>query len=161
MISRALVLAVSIGFLGCGKGDKAEPADKAMPAGPIKLDKVGLTIVSPGTTKVVVDDYPPGTSSVTLQGTTVDELNVRVADGPIDVEQAKKDASAFKPRNLKTETLPDGFALTYDSDGTLGMQYTVHAYRMIAGKSIVCRCGNARTAEQAAAALAACKTLKT
>ena len=64
----------------------------------------------------------------------------------------------FTPKNVKTETLPDGWVLTYENTGSLGSNYFVNIRREIGGKAYLCDTMQS-TPEQQAKAIAFCKSL--
>ena len=95
-----------------------------------------------------------------LQGPGI-VANVEVASDtrPKTLADAKKDAEMYTPKNLKEETLPDGWALSFENEGGLGKNYWVEVRRDIGGKAIWCET-TASQPEQQENALKACKSLK-
>ena len=65
----------------------------------------------------------------------------------------------FTPKNLKTETLPDGWVVTFDNKGSMGANFFVNVRRDIGGKSYKCSTTGSN-ADQEKAVLAACKSLR-
>jgi hypothetical protein len=121
----------------------------------VKLPKLGLTIDAPG--EVSVGDAIVGEGHM-LQGSGVGALNVEVGK-PQTLDEAKEDAKLFSPANLKTETLADGWAMTFENKGSMGTNYWVDVRRTIDGKLYKCSTTGS-DAGQSAAALAACKSLR-
>jgi hypothetical protein len=144
-------------------GDKAAAGDKAggdkagggAPAA-TKLPKLGLQIDAPG--EIKVDDAIGGEGHM-LMGSGIGAMSIEVAKEAQTVDAAKEDAGMYTPTNLKTETLPDGWAMSFENKGSMGTNYWVDVRRAIDGKSY--KCGTTGSdAKQAAAVLAACKTLR-
>ena len=136
----------------CGSSKAAE----SQKAGPTKLPKLGLSIDVPG--EVRVDDAIMGEGNM-VQGEKVGAMQVETMKTPKSLDEEKSDADAFSPKNLKTETLPDGWVITFDNKGSMGANYFVTVRRDIAGKSYKCW-ATGGDADQAKAVLAACKTLR-
>lgn len=143
---------------------KAEPDDfgEAAPvaAGTIALTKLGLQ--GQGAADARVSDAFVG-EGVTVLGTIL-MATVEAAgdDRPKNEGDAKKDAEKTYTgvRAWKSETLPDGFAATFENEGDLGTNYFVSARRELGGTSYWCATTVASVDEQAAA-LAFCKSLAT
>jgi hypothetical protein len=157
-ISIALALTAAL-FTGCSKKDEGGgAAGKATEAkaGPTKLPKVGLTIDAPG--KVEVSDAIMGEGDM-LMGAGVGAMTIEIAAKPQTLEEAKSDAELYTPKNLKEEKLADGWALTFDNTGSMGKNFFVNVRRDINGKTYTCSTTGS-DAKQAAAVLAACKTLR-
>lgn len=88
-------------------------------------------------------------------------VNVRVA-GDIDpstIADARSEADLFTPTNFVEETLPDGFALTYQNVGSAGTNYWVTVRREIRGTPYMCT-SMSGTADEQRAAVDACKSLR-
>ena len=164
----ALAIASVTLFAGCGKkkddaGGSAKTTEKsggggAAPAaaGPTKLPKLGLSIDVPG--KVEVGDAIMGEGHM-LQGESIGAMQIEVADKKKTLDDAKSDAEMYGPKDLKDETLPDGYALTYSNTGSMGANFFVDVQRDIGGKTYHCSTTGSE-AKQQAAVLAACKSLK-
>lgn len=75
------------------------------------------------------------------------------------LDEAKKNAEAFSPKNLEGETLPDGFILTYESNGKTGATYWLVGRREIEGVAYSCGVRSPKKAHQQSA-IAICKSLK-
>ena len=78
---------------------------------------------------------------------------------PKTLDDAKKEADMYTPKNLKDEKLADGWALTYDNDGGMGKNYFVNVRREIGGKAVWCETTSS-SVDQQANALKACKSIK-
>ena len=79
---------------------------------------------------------------------------------PKTADEAKKDAeSSYSSTDAKSETLADGWLLTFTNKGSAGTNYWVSSRRDIGGKSYFCST-TATTPEQQANAAAFCKSLK-
>ena len=142
---------------GAPAGKTAEATAKApAKAGPTKLPKLGLSIDAPG--KVEVSDAIMGDGHM-LMGPGVGAMTIELASKQQSLEEAKSDAELYTPKNLKEETLADGWVLTFDNTGSMGKNYFVTVRRDIAGKTYTCSTTGG-DASQAAAVLAACKTLR-
>jgi hypothetical protein len=127
-------------------------------AGPTRIDKLGLSAELPS--GATVADSPVG-SGVMITGGTVGARMIEAASdtAPKTLEAAKEEASMYTPLNVKEEVLADGWALTFENKGGAGTNYWVMARRELSGKPFKCET-TASTAEQQAAVLAACKSLK-
>jgi len=170
-VSIGLTTALALGAFatvgaGCGKkqgADKAATGDKpavdkpaAGGGGAVKLAKLGLQLDAPG--EVTVGDAIVGDGQM-VQGGGIGALTVEVAKTPQTLDEAKEDAKMYTPANLKADTLPDGWALTFDNKGSAGSNFFVDVRRTIDGKLIKCSTTGS-DAGQAAAVLAACKSLR-
>ena len=140
-----------------GSADKAAEGKAAEgKAGAVQLPKLGLQLDVPGEAKV--DDAIGGEGHM-LMGEGIGAMQVEVAKTPQTIDEAKSDAEMYTPKNLKTETLPDGWALTFDNTGSMGANYFVQVRRDIGGKTYTCSTTGSQPG-QAAAVLAACKSLR-
>jgi hypothetical protein len=113
-------------------------------------------------------DLPPGASvgegiggGVMVTGVAGAAMTVAVASdmNPATLEDAQKEIEMYTPANVKTETLADGWALTFENSGSAGANYWVMVRREIGGQAYRCET-TASTTEQQQAVLAACKSLK-
>jgi hypothetical protein len=157
-ISIVLVTAVAL-VTGCKKQeDGGAAAGKATEAkaGPTKLPKLGLTIDAPG--KVEVSDAIMGEGHM-LMGSGVGAMTIELTAKPQTLDEAKSDAELYTPKNLKEDKLADGWVLTFDNTGSMGKNFFVSVRRDINGKTYTCSTTGS-DANQAAAVLAACKTLR-
>ena len=165
MIRASIFALALITFTGCGKKKEeggtaakgTEAAQKApAAAGPTKLPKLGLSIDVPGS--VEVGDAIMGEGHM-LQGSGIGAMQIEIASKPQTLDEAKSDADMYSPKNLKAETLPDGWTLTFDNTGSAGKNFFVQVRRDIGGKTYNCSTTGSE-AKQAEAVLAACKSLK-
>jgi hypothetical protein len=138
---------------GSGKAAKTAEGGKAAAT---KLPKLGLQIDVPG--EVNVADAIMGEGNM-IQGASVGAMQVEIFKEPQTIDQAKEDAEAFTPKNEKAETLPDGWALSYENTGSMGKNYFVTVRRDLGGKTYKCWVTTG-DASQGAAVLSACKTLR-
>lgn len=139
-----------------GAGGAAASGKAAEPAGPTKLPKLGLQIDAPG--KLEVGDAILGEGHL-LQGSGVGAMQIETAEKTQTLDEAKSDADMYSPKNLKAETLSDGWALTFENTGGAGANYFVDVRRTIDGKNYKCSTTGSQPG-QAAAVLAACKSLR-
>lgn len=170
MIRISVALACAFAFaVGCGskKEEKAgatstAPETAAASGGAaaaakeVKLPKLGLALDAPG--DVNVQDALAGEGHM-LTGSGVGALNVTAQAEPQTLDAEKEDAKMYTPTNLKDETLPDGFALTFENKGAMGANYWVVVYRTIDGKQYKCTT-TGPDGKQAVSVLAACKSLR-
>ncbi|MBA3457960.1 MAG: hypothetical protein H0T42_33060 [Deltaproteobacteria bacterium] len=136
-----------------GKGGSAKTAESK---GPTKLPKLGLELDAPGGPEV--GDAIMGEGHM-LQGSGIGAMSIEVAEKPQTLDEAKADADMYTPKNLKAEPLPDGWVLTFDNTGSMGKNFFVEVRRDIGGKTYKCTTTGSE-ASQAAAVVAACKTLR-
>jgi hypothetical protein len=145
-------LLLVVALFGCKEGDAA----KAKPAGPTKLPKLGLQVDVPGA--VEIGDAIMGEGHM-LQGGSIGAMQVEIAQKAQTLDEAKSDSELYSPKNVKSETLADGWTLTYENTGSMGKNYFVEVRRDLGGKTYMCSTTGG-DAKQAAAVLAACKTLR-
>ena len=160
-MTRISVLLITVAlFAGCKNkdegGSSAGKATEAKAAGPTKLPKLGLSIDVPG--KVEVGDAIMGEGHM-LTGPGVGAMTIEITAKAQTIDEAKSDADLYTPKNLKDEKLADGWALTFDNTGSMGKNFFVQVRRDINGKTYNCSTTGS-DANQAAAVLAACKTLR-
>lgn len=149
-------------FSGCHKKDAAGSSDQKAVEGkakaPTKLPKVGLSIdVAGDDGEIMVSDGLSVTSNM-VNTVPMGGLLVEATDKPQTLDDAKSDAAMFTPKDLKIDTLPDGYALTYNNTGSMGANFFVVVQRTIDGKTIKCSSTGSDNAH-AQIALAACKSL--
>jgi len=149
-LSIVLCAAVSM-FAGCKSKDS-----EAAPAAALELKKLGLHVDVGGETNV--GDAIMG-DGVMIQGETIGAMQIEAMKEPKALADEKSDADMFSPKNLKTETLPDGWVVTFDNTGSMGANYFVTVRRDIGGKSYKCSTTGS-DAGQAKAVVAACKSLR-
>jgi hypothetical protein len=124
---------------------------------PLALAGLGVTAQVPeGATadKAIIGD------GMTITGPDL-MATIKAADknAPKTLAEAKEKNSMYSPTAVKEETLPDGWALTFENKGAMGTNYWVQVRRDIGGKAIWCEANN-NSAEQQTNGLAACKSLK-
>jgi hypothetical protein len=178
--------ASTLALLACSGGDKpaAKPADKpaaqatekgastsqptsAAPATAAAAPAAGGNEVA--LTKLALKaEAPAGTEAkdaivgegVMLQGPgLIVSVEVSSDTRPKTIEDAKKDAEMYTPKNLKEEKLADGYAISFENEGGMGKNYWVMVRREIGGKAYWCET-TASQPEQQENALKACKSLK-
>jgi hypothetical protein len=89
----------------------------------------------------------------------VGAMTVEITAKPQTLEEAKSDAELYSPKNTKEEKLADGWVLTFENTGSMGKNFFVQVRRDIGGKTYNCSTTGG-DANQAAAVLTACKTLR-
>lgn len=152
------LVGVMILMAACAKdGAEAGGSAKGGPPAAIELTALGLKGEGPAGSKA---DKAPIGDGLMVQGPDL-VANVEVASESRSktLDDDKKDAEMYSPKNPKEETLPDGWAYTYENKGGMGTNYFVHVRRDIGGKAIWCET-TASSAAQQANALAFCKSLK-
>jgi hypothetical protein len=139
-------------------GSSAAPAATSKGSSPlvIQIPKLGLKGSAPGETETpIIGDGEPILIAAAFFTVTLAEAK---ATDPKTIKDAQKAAELFTPKNSKTETLPDGWLLTYENTGSLGTNYFVNMRREIGGKGYLCDTA-ANSTEQQAKAIAFCKSL--
>lgn len=139
------------------KDDKKAGGDaKAAAASKLELGKLPLTADAPAGTNV---SDGIGGAGVMVMGENL-VVNVDVANdmSPKTLEDAKKEAEMYTPKNIKEEKLADGYAMTFENEGGMGTNYHVNVRREIGGKAWSCTTMQSN-GEQQATALAFCKSL--
>ena len=161
-MSRISIALVAVCALVSGCGSKKE-GDKAGAGGggggapaAVKLPKLGLALDAPG--EISVGDAIASEGHM-LQGAGVGAMSVEIAKTPQTLDEAKEDAKMYSPKNLKAEPLADGWLMTFENKGAAGANYWVDVRRTIDGKLYKCTTTGS-DAGQAAAVLAACKSLR-
>ena len=150
---RAAVLPRARAF-ACG-GDAKKPDAKSAPKA-LELTKLGLKVDAPAGSEV---SGGIGGGEMVQGPGLVMSVDVASETRPKTIDEAKKDAEMYTPKNIKTETLGDGWAITFENEGAAGTNYWVNVRRDIGGKAYWCET-TASQPEQQANALAACKSLK-
>lgn len=143
---------------GDAKPGDAKPADAPKAGGSVDLPKLGLKADAPAETEVK-DAFGGGNGHMLTGPGLVVSAEVASDTRPKTVEDAKKEADMYTPKNLKEEKLADGWAITFDNEGGMGKNYFVNVRRDIDGKSIWCETTVAMP-EQQTNALNFCKSLK-
>jgi len=149
-LSIVLFAALSM-FAGC----KGKDSEAAKPTA-LELKKLGLHIEVGGETNV--GDAIMG-DGVMIQGESIGALQIEAMKAPKTLDDEKSDADMFSPKNLKAESLADGWVVTFDNTGSMGANYFVTVRRDIAGKSYKCSTTGSDPG-QAKAVIAACKSLR-
>jgi hypothetical protein len=151
--------------MGCSQKDgdakktdesaKTEGSQAAAPAAALELGGLGLTGDAPAGTKV----RKMG-KKVMVQGAgLVATVGAAGRFDAADAAAANKEANSNKGTNIKSETLADGFLLTYENKGSAGSNYGVVSRRTIDGKAYACGT-TVSSADQQANAAKFCKSLK-
>jgi hypothetical protein len=166
----ALALSLAVGLTACQSSDqkvdgkasadgKAAGDSKAAAKGEMaKLPKLGLQVELP-TGSMVEDAIGGGQGHMIMSVTGPFNVSLAGDDKPKTVDAAKKDAEMFNPTNFKSETLPDGWVVTWENTGSAGTNYWLTVRREIGGKAYICDTSVAKESQRSAA-LAACKSLK-
>jgi hypothetical protein len=144
--------------LGSPSTTAASPAKAPEAKGPkiVTLAKYGLKGTAPGETEdPMIGDGEP--AMVMAAGFTVSVGEAKPTD-PKKVKDGQEAAKLFNPKNMQTETLADGWALTYENTGSAGTNYFVNVRRDIGGKGYLCDTMQSTPAQQKAA-LEFCKSL--
>jgi hypothetical protein len=136
-------------------GDTKPGADTKTEA--TKLPKLNLQVDLPAGSTLSDAIVGEGHMVMSLTGT----FNVTLAGDskPKTIDAAKKDIEMFNPTNIKTETLPDGWVLTFENKGSAGTNYWLTVRREIGGKAYICDTSVESEAKRTAT-LAACKSLR-
>ena len=148
-----LILALGVsGALACKKSGGGSGGNA-----PLAIPGLGVTAQAPeGSTvdKAIIGD------GMTITGPDL-RATVSAAgkDNPKTLAEAKDKNSLYSPTNWTEETLPDGWAVTFQNHGAMGTNYWVQVRRTIGAKAIWCE-ANVNDDASAAAGLAACKSLK-
>lgn len=87
-------------------------------------------------------------------------LNVSEAKAtdPKTIKDAEAIAKGFNAKDTKSETLPDGWVMTYKNTGSMGDNYSVSVRREIGGKGYLCETMQSTPAQQSLS-VAFCKSL--
>jgi len=97
---------------------------------------------------------------VMLKGPEVSMTIGKQTEGDADsLEEAKDIAQSYSPEDMKHETLPDGFILTYTNQGNMGTNYWLVGRRVIDEIAYSCGVKSTKKAHQQSA-IAICKSLK-
>lgn len=137
-------------------GKKSEKSEKAKAAKVIKIEKLGLKAEAPGETEdPIIGDGDP--IMIMAAFFTVNVAAAKPTD-PKKLKDGEDAAGLFNPKNMKSETLSDGWALTFENTGSAGKNYFVSVRREIGGKGYLCDTTQS-TPEQQKTALAFCKAL--
>ena len=124
----------------------------------LDLPRVGLKADAPAGTEVK-DAMTGGVGHMLMGPGLVANVEVASDTRPKTVDDAKKEADMYTPKNLKDEKLPDGWAITFDNEGGMGKNYFVNVRREIDGKAVWCET-TVSTPEQQTHAVNFCKSLR-
>ena len=134
----------------------AKPEAKPAKAGPLALEKLGLTIDAPAGAEV---SDMAGSLMVQAPGLV---LSVELANdfSPSDLKaQVEEAKDMYSGTILTQEEVEGGWHMTFNNKGGMGTNYWSKSYLTIDGKAYTC--GTTSPKENLRdAALAACKTLK-
>ena len=75
-----------------------------------------------------------------------------------DLEQAKKNAETYSPKNIAGETLPDGYILTYENEGSTGANFWLVGRRKFADTPYSCGVSSPKKEHQQSA-IPICKSM--
>ena len=75
------------------------------------------------------------------------------------LEEAKENAQSYSPTNLEGETLPDGYLLTYENQGSMGTTYWLVGRRRLGNVAYSCGVRSPKKDHQQSA-IAICKSLE-
>lgn len=139
-----------------GSTSKKSSAKKGSGPESVSIDKLGLEASAPSGTQV--SDGVLGDGAMLQGPDLVVQIELATDMTPTTVDAAKEEADMYSPKNLATETLADGWALTFDNVGSMGTNYFVQVRRELGGKAYWCTT-TASSEAQKANALAACKSL--
>ncbi|MFO0672001.1 MAG: hypothetical protein U0235_20655 [Polyangiaceae bacterium] len=132
------------------------PAAKGGAPLTINLPKFGLKGQAAGETEApIIGDGDP---AMVMAATFAANVSEAKKTDPKKLKEGQDAAKIFNPKNMKSETLADGWAITYTNTGSLGTNYFVSVRREIGGKGYLCETTQT-TPEQQAAALSFCKSL--
>jgi len=164
----ALVLVSSFALVACsnssaapeGSGSGKSAPGAAAPAGgggkAITLPTLGLKATLAGET----DEPIIGSGDPVMVMAANFAANVAAAK-PTDPKTAKDEqevAKGFNGKDVQTETLPDGWVVTFKNTGSAGDNYWVSVRRDIGGKPYLCETTQSTPAQQKAA-IDFCKSL--
>lgn len=166
-LALTLVLASSFALAACSSSSAApdgsgsgKGAPGAAPAGGAKvitIAKLGLKGTAAGETEEPM--MGSGDPIMIMASTFTLTLSEAKTTDPKTIKNAQDIAAGFNATNIQTETLPDGWAVTYQNKGgDLGPNFFVSVRREIGGKGYLCETMQNNT-DQQKAALAFCKSL--
>lgn len=169
-----LIALVALSVAGCSTGSKdSAPKGSASPgasgaaastgtgkaaaaAKVIKIAKLGLQGSAPGETEEpLIGDGDP--IMIAAGGFTVNVSAAKPTD-PAKIADEQEVAKTFNAKNVKTETLPDGWAVTFQNTGSAGDNFFVSVRRDIGGKPYMCETTQ-NNVEQQKKSLDFCKSL--
>ncbi len=130
----------------------------AAAAGPkvITLTALGLKGTAPGETEEpIMGNTDP---VLVMAGQFALTVSAAKASDPKTLKEGQEEAKMYNPKNIKTETLSDGWAMTFENTGSAGTNYMVSARREIGGKGYRCETSQ-NNVDQQKRALDFCKSL--
>ncbi len=157
---------IALALAGCDSGKAKSDSKTGNTAGATskaakaesKLAKLKNLDVKAALPKGSMQSDAIGGKGVMLMGAAPVSITEAGKNDPKTLEAAKKDAADFKPTNVKTEKLSDGWLLTYDNKGSMGANYFLKMRRTVGGKDYVCS-ATASKPEQRVAGIKVCKSL--
>jgi hypothetical protein len=121
---------------------------------PAKIEKLKLQLDLPGEAEITWNE----TLGTEINANGIQRMYVIDAVSSMSLDKKKSSIAVMKPQNIKSEKLPDGWWITFES--TVGDHaYVVELQRTFESKSYLCGL-IAFTPEEQAAVLAACRTLR-
>jgi hypothetical protein len=155
----SILLLVSTFAFGCSKKDGDSSATKTGEAKGGALTKLGKVPLQGAIGEATISDGMEA-NGVMLMGGDFGALEIDPTDKKLDLDaESKEVTSLYNARNVKGEKLADGWILTFDNTGSGGDNFFVESYRDIGGKTYKCATTVPKR-EQAQAAVAVCKSLK-
>jgi hypothetical protein len=166
-----LSLVPLVGPVACTKGSNDAPAALLAPSGGggaptptqatggpkvINLPKFGLKGTAAGETEDPI--IGNGDPSLIMAATFTVNLSEAKPSDPKKIKDGEAAAKMYSPKNMQSETLADGWVLTYENTGSAGANYFVSVRRDIGGKGYLCETMQSTPAQQKAA-LDFCKSL--
>ncbi len=121
-----------------------------------KLKNLELKAALP--TGAIMGDAIGGKGVMVMSATAPVTVTEADKNDPETLDTAKKNVELFKPTNLKTAKLKDGWLLTFDNKGSMGTNYWLKVRRVINGKSFMCNTTVTKP-QQREAAIKICKSL--
>lgn len=157
MIRLVAVFAVVAAVAGCDKKKESGGGGGGEAAKAVKLPNLGLQIDAPGAVELHDSIGNKGHGHMLSVG-GVGGMAIDEDSKPMTLDEAKADQDMYTPKNLKTETLPDGWVLTFNNEGSMGTNYFTVVRRDIDGKSY--KCSATSPNDNFAGAIAVCKSLR-
>lgn len=118
------------------QGRAAQDQASANEGGPVELAKLGLKGDAPSGSSVGDAIVGKGTM---IQGpgfaVTVEEAG---DERPKTLKEAKSEAEMYSPKSTKEHELDDGWALTFQNEGSAGTNYFLRVRRSIGGTDYYC-----------------------
>jgi hypothetical protein len=130
----------------------------AKPAGPkvITIAKLGLKGSAAGETEdPTIGDGDP--IMVMAAGFVVNVAPAKASDSKT-IKDAQNEGKLYNATHLQSETLADGWVVTFENTGSAGTNYWMESRRTIGGKAYMCSTMQS-TPDQQKAAVAFCKSL--